>query len=223
MDGPEDIALSEGWGAGSTRHRRWKFRGGFSSASSHNNNSQHSKPQYAWTSNPHQRGVGVSLLISKFVLSVAVTRLVIHGYGTRPMQPNLRKNDGVVPEENILNESQQMNELQKGEEKGGSNSIKITTSASPPPTKEMRENVGNSVKTLKSTDVKKIQLNGEDKGKSNSIKITTNSINLFPRGCHWECYIDNHPDLIKALPRTEEAANAHYLESSANETRDCRC
>ena len=184
MDAPKEIVLSEGLGAGSTRHRRWKFDGGFSSAPSHNNNSQHSKSKYARTSNPLQRGVGVSLfLISKFVLSVAVTRLVIHGYGTRPMQPNLRKNDGstaqlklkVVPEENILNESQQMNELQKGKENGGSNYIKIT------------------------------------------------KVNSFPPRCHWECYIDNYPDLSEALPRTEKAALAHYVESGAKHGRDCKC
>ena len=96
-------------------------------------------------------------------------------------------------------------------------------SVTPPYAKEMIGNDGNSVKALKSTDVKKIQVNGDDKGRSNSLKITNNSINLFPRGCHWECYLDNHPDLSKALPRTEEAALAHYVERGAKNGRDCRC
>ena len=97
-------------------------------------------------------------------------------------------------------------------------------SVTPPPAKEVIGNDGtNNGKALKATDLKQIQKNCKDKRRSNSIKITTNNINSFPPGCHWECYIDNHPDVSKALPRTEEAALAHYVESGAKNGQDCRC
>ena len=65
---------------------------------------------------------------------------------------------------------------------------------------------------------------GEEKGESSIEKNTTNDKSSFPLGCHWECYLDRNPDLIKGgVPQTEEAAFAHYVNRGAKVGRNCRC
>ena len=54
---------------------------------------------------------------------------------------------------------------------------------------------------------------------------------IFPKssekcvvGCDWQCYLDRHPDLVKAFGKTNvAAAQSHYWSDGKKEGRPCTC